>query len=142
MPGAVDELVSMLDWCGVSHDEGPHRSGGDCGPYVQSERLDIYKQHAEQLVQVRARRGRVPALTRAAAQCGCAYRCFCSVARLEKLRDAAYKRGSPVVYDRKCCALSASDVQARLANNEPHTIRLLVSRWPDGRRMMNADQSP
>ena len=52
MPGAVDELVNMLDWCGVSHNEGPGRTTGNCGPYVQSERLELYKQHAEQLIEV------------------------------------------------------------------------------------------
>lgn len=111
MPGAVDELVDMLEWCGIKHDEGPRRSSGDCGPYVQSERLALYREHAERLVEHK-----------------CAYRCFCSVDRLEKLRSAAYKRGSPVMYDRKCLSLSESDVAARVRANEAHTIRLSVRR--------------
>jgi glutamyl-tRNA synthetase len=101
----------MLEWCGVRHDEGPHRSGGDCGPYVQSERLPLYREHAEHLVER-----------------GSAYRCFCSAERLEKLRVDAYKRGSAQTYDRKCLALSSSDIRARVHANEAHTIRLKVRR--------------
>ena len=47
--GAVENLISTLKWSGIEFDEGPHK-GGDFGPYTQSERLDVYKEHVHKLI--------------------------------------------------------------------------------------------
>ena len=69
--GAVDVIYRTLDQVGLKHDEGPD-VGGDYGPYVQSERKDLYKPYAEQLVKE-----------------GKAYYCFCTKERLDALHEAA-----------------------------------------------------
>lgn len=66
--GAVENLIETLRWAGISYDEGPGVGGG-AGPYVQSERLSIYHDHARRLVEQ-----------------GHAYYCFCTPQRLEELR--------------------------------------------------------
>ncbi|EQC26494.1 glutamyl-tRNA synthetase [Saprolegnia diclina VS20] len=110
--GSVEALTKSLHWCGVHEDEGP-TAGGPHGPYVQSERLHIYKAHAEQLIHD-----------------GHAYRCFCSQERLKSLREAATRAGSGTMYDRACLGLTPAQVEAKLAAGEPHTVRLKV---PEGK---------
>ena len=66
--GAVESLLKITKWVGIKFDEGP-LIGGDYGPYIQTERLDIYKKYADQLINE-----------------GKAYRCFCSAERLEAMR--------------------------------------------------------
>lgn len=68
--GSIDEIVSMLQWAGIHHDEGPDKPGA-VGPYTQSERLDIYHKHAGELVESSR-----------------AYPCFCSQKRLSRLRES------------------------------------------------------
>ena len=65
---SLQDLYDTLSWLGISWDEGPI-VGGPCGPYVQSERFELYKKYAEQLVSD-----------------GKAYYCYCSSERLEELR--------------------------------------------------------
>ncbi|OQR83494.1 glutamyl-tRNA synthetase [Achlya hypogyna] len=110
--GSVEALTKSLHWCGVHEDEGP-TAGGPHGPYVQSERLHIYKEHAERLIHE-----------------GHAYRCFCSQDRLASLREAATRAGSGTMYDRACLGLTPAQVDAKLAANEAHTVRLKV---PEGK---------
>src|SRR5262245_35970960 len=71
--GAVENLIQTLQWSGLNYDEGPEK-GGACGPYIQSQRLEIYRQHIDVL------------LTN-----GSAYRCFCSPERLEEVRKQREK---------------------------------------------------
>ena len=78
--GAVDVIYNTLKLAGLQHDEGPDL-GGDFGPYVQSERKDMYLPYAEQLIKE-----------------GKAYRCFCSKERLEKIQNETVGGG----YDRHC----------------------------------------
>jgi glutamyl-tRNA synthetase len=111
VPGSVEALTAALKWCGVEPDEGPGE-GGPYGPYVQSERLPQYAAAAERLL-----------------HSGHAYRCFCSVDRLDALRKAQAKRGRAPLYDRACSRLRASESNERAAAGEAHVIRLLV---PDG----------
>jgi len=118
LPGAVESLLSTLNRMGMVPDEGPRiengvvRQVGDRGPYVQSERLPIYKEHAARLVAD-----------------GHAYHCFCSSERLESLRKQQEIAKLPTKYDRHCLTLSKEEVASRLAANEPHVIRL---KMPDG----------
>ncbi|BFZ60657.1 Glutamate--tRNA ligase mitochondrial [Saitoella coloradoensis] len=108
--GAEESLQRTLSWAGLTPDESP-TSGGLHGPYKQSERLPIYRQHAEDLVQ----RGQ-------------AYRCFCSAERLESLRNQGGAGVNRAVgsYDRACTHISDAESQERVAKGERHAIRLLT----------------
>ncbi len=99
--GAEKVIYETLAEVGLKHDEGPD-VGGEYGPYVQSERKEIYKPYAEQLVKE-----------------GKAYYCFCSKERLESL----HKDGEFGGYDRHCRDLSAGEVQKHLDAGEPYVIR-------------------
>jgi len=79
--GAEAGIVEMLRWAGVEPDEGPHR-GGPCGPYRQSERLQLYRQAAEELIAK-----------------GHAYRCYATPEELEEMRRQQLARGQPTKYD-------------------------------------------
>jgi len=103
--GAVDVIYKTLELVGLQHDEGPD-IGGPYGPYVQSERKDIYKKYAEQLVEL-----------------GGAYYCFCTKERLDKLREEAEKNNTAFKYDGHCKGLTKEEVEAKLAAGEPYVIR-------------------
>lgn len=110
--GAVENLIASLDRLGIEIDEGPG-IGGDFGPYVQSERLELYHREAQRLL-----------------DSGHAYRCFCTPETLAQMREEQQRKGEFVKYDRRCLSLSEEEVKARLANNEPHVVRL---KMPDNR---------
>ena len=84
VPGALDSILSALDWLGLDWDEGPNK-GGDYGPYVQSERIHIYQEHCNRLIQN-----------------DLAYYCYCSSERLAKLRSDQQSNGQRPGYDRHC----------------------------------------
>jgi glutamyl-tRNA synthetase len=107
VPGAIDSIYDGLHWMGITWDEGP-REGGAFGPYVQSERLRIYQEHAAQLVAD-----------------GAAYFCFCTVERLAQMRAAQQARGEITRYDRHCRNIPAAEAASR-AERESHVIRLKV----------------
>lgn len=107
VPGAIDSIYDGLHWLGIDWDEGP-REGGAFGPYVQSERLPIYQEHAAALVSDEA-----------------AYPCFCTRERLEEMRGAQQARGEITRYDRRCRDLDPSAAADRAAT-ERHVIRLKV----------------
>ena len=101
--GATQVIYDTMAIAGLKHDEGPD-IGGDFGPYVQSERLAMYKPYAEQLIKE-----------------GKAYRCFCTKERLESLREnAADGVGG---YDRHCRDLSEEEIEANLKAGIPYVIR-------------------
>ncbi|HEY8447268.1 MAG TPA: glutamate--tRNA ligase [Thermomicrobiales bacterium] len=110
VPGAAEALLDILEWFGLTWDEGPDK-GGPYGPYVQSERIEIYREHAEKLV-----------------ESGHAYPCFCSPERLQKLREEQQARGLPPGYDRHCRNLPREEAAARVAAGEPHVIRFAMPR--------------
>ena len=99
--GAVDVIYKTLAVAGLKHDEGPD-VGGDFGPYVQSERKDMYLPYAEQLIKE-----------------GKAYRCFCTKERLEKIQSETVGGG----YDRHCRDLPEEEVQRLLDAGTPYVIR-------------------
>jgi len=106
-PGAVENLLSTLSWAGLNYDEGPVIEG-PFGPYFQSRRREIYKQHVDQLLSK-----------------GHAYRCFCSSGRLEKLRaEQAEKKITPR-YDGKCRALPDQESE-QLSRQEPFVVRMKI----------------
>ncbi len=102
--GAMENLIETLQWAGLKFDEGPE-IGGDLGPYVQSDRFDIYKQHVQILLDN-----------------GVAYHCFCTPERLTKMREES-KDGS-TRYDRKCLSLTKEEISEKLSNKIPHVVRL------------------
>ena len=104
----VKNLYDTLEWLGIDWDEGGSK-GGPCGPYVQSERFDLYKKYAEELVKK-----------------GEAYYCFCDEDRLNRIRAIQTKNKMPPGYDRNCRHLTDEEVQANLAAGKPYVIRLKV----------------
>ncbi|XP_040892790.1 probable glutamate--tRNA ligase, mitochondrial [Toxotes jaculatrix] len=105
VPGAAESIEDMLEWAGIPPDESP-RQGGPVGPYLQSQRLDLYSQTAQQLVKN-----------------GHAYYCFCSPQRLELLKKEALRAGQTPRYDNRCRHLRADQVKEKLAQGAPHVIR-------------------
>ncbi|MHB9132979.1 MAG: glutamate--tRNA ligase [Armatimonadota bacterium] len=100
-------ILDAMAWLNLTPDEGPE-IGGPVGPYVQSERLAIYKQYAEQLVEA-----------------GHAYACFCTKERLAEMRAEQEARKVEVKYDRHClCTTSAEERQQRIRDGVPHVIRM------------------
>ena len=106
--GAVENLLRTMEWCGITFDEGPG-FGGEYGSYVQSERTELYRKHADELVTN-----------------GKAYYCFCSAERLDRVRKEMQAAGLPPMYDRHCRNLSADEVKAKMDAGESHVVRLRV----------------
>ena len=107
VPGAIDSIYDGLHWLGIDWDEGP-REGGASGPYIQSERLELYQAKAQELVDA-----------------GAAYFCFCTFERLEQMRAAQRARGEITRYDRHCRGIPP-EVAAERATAERHVVRLKV----------------
>ncbi|CAG9942064.1 unnamed protein product [Clonostachys rosea f. rosea IK726] len=102
---AEERLYKDLKWLGLSWSEGPD-CGGPYGPYKQSERLDIYKDHVQKLV-----------------DSGHAYRCFCKPEDLEEQKRRLHEAGKPTVYPGTCRSVSESDSQQRADAGESHIVR-------------------
>lgn len=98
-------VLEDLRWLGLEWDEGPD-VGGPHGPYRQSERLDIYREMADRLLDA-----------------GDAYRCWCTPEELAERREAALSRGEPPGYDGRCRNRSAEEVAAFEAEGRPFAIR-------------------
>src|SRR5262244_3416481 len=107
-----DQLLEDLKWFGINWDEGPD-VGGPFAPYRQSDRLEIYREHAERLVQE-----------------GKAYLCFCSQEELERERDLAIEEHRSPVYSGKCRGLESAEAQRRRAAGEAAAIRLAIPEHP------------
>ncbi len=116
--GAVENLIKALRWAGLEYDEGPD-IGGEYGPYMQSQRLEIYKKYADQLIKN-----------------GTAYYCFCSPERLQKLREEQEKNKLPQSkYDKHCLHLGKEEIEKNLNDKLPFVIRLNVK--PDQKIISN-----
>ena len=105
VPGATEIIYDTLRDCGVLWDEGPD-VGGDFGPYIQSQRKELYLPYAKQLVEQ-----------------GDAYYCFCTKEEIEERRTQAQARGETFKYDKHCLHLSKEEVQRRLDAGQPYVIR-------------------
>jgi len=118
--GAVEDLIEILDWVGIKFNEGPDlkraatngahaneiRMGGEYGPYIQSQRIGIYKKYADELI-----------------KSGKAYYCFCSQERLQKMREDQQAKKLPPRYDRCCRELTKPEIEKKLKNKEEFVIR-------------------
>ncbi|MFZ0915159.1 MAG: glutamate--tRNA ligase [Candidatus Korobacteraceae bacterium] len=107
-----DQLLDDLKWLGIDWDEGPD-VGGPHAPYRQSDRLELYREHAERLVKE-----------------GKAYLCFCSPEELERDRERALQHQQPPIYSGKCRALDPEEGQRRRASGEAAAIRLRIPEHP------------
>jgi glutamyl-tRNA synthetase/nondiscriminating glutamyl-tRNA synthetase len=107
-----DQLLGDLKWLAIDWDEGPD-VGGPHAPYRQSDRLELYREHAERLVKE-----------------GKAYPCFCSQEELERDRERALQHQQPPIYSGKCRGLDPEESQRRRANGEAAAIRLRIPEHP------------
>jgi len=107
--GSEEKLYQAFEWLGIKPDESPIY-GGNFGPYRQSERLELYKKYALELIKKDK-----------------AYYCFCSTARLADMRKEQQTKGIiPPKYDRLCLKLTPQEVQDKLKSNAPFVVRLKV----------------
>ncbi|MGI6707162.1 MAG: glutamate--tRNA ligase [Clostridia bacterium] len=103
--GAIEGIYKTLAMAGLKYDEGPD-IGGDYGPYIQSQRKEIYKKYAKKLVEL-----------------GGAYYCFCSKERLESLRSQHGGTEGAFKYDKHCLHLSKEEVEEKLRQGIRYVIR-------------------
>jgi len=104
----IDQIYEDLRWLGLTWDEGPD-IGGSFQPYRQSERLEIYHQYAQQLLEA-----------------GNAYHCFCTQEELEQMRQQSLQKGETIKYDRRCLHLTEQEKQAYLDQGRKPAIRFKV----------------
>lgn len=111
--GAIENLINSLKWAGVEYDEGVFVEDGkvvergEYGPYIQSNRLDIYKKYCDELIEK-----------------GYAYYCFCSKERLDHLREEQRIKGQVPKYDGLCRSIPLEEARERIANGEDYVVRL------------------
>jgi glutamyl-tRNA synthetase len=108
VPGALNRILEAIRAYGLNWDEGPE-VGGPYGPYIQSERLNIYHEYAQKLVTEEK-----------------AYYCFCSESRISELRSDFQKQGRTFKYDKHCLNLAKNAVDEKISNGESYVIRLNV----------------
>ena len=106
VPDAMENLIHTLQKLDITFDEGPI-IGGNYGPYIQSERLELYRKEAQKLLDA-----------------GFAYRCFCTPETLAQMRAEQQAKGEFVKYDRRCLNLTPAEIEAKLAKGEPYVLRL------------------
>lgn len=112
VPDAMEEQINSLRWLGIEWDEGPD-VGGPCGPYIQSQRADIHRAHAEKLVAMEK-----------------AYYCFCAKERLDALRREQQILKRQPRYDGHCRLIPPEEAKARRAAGESAVVRFKVP--PEG----------
>ena len=111
--GAIENLIDSLEWAGIKYDEGVFLENGeivqkgDFGPYIQSQRLDIYRKYVDELVKK-----------------GYAYYCFCSKERLDAVREEQKIKGLVPKYDGFCRNIPIEEAKARIAEGEEYVVRL------------------
>lgn len=103
--GAIDMIYSSMRAAGLNYDEGPD-VGGEYGPYIQSDRKNLYLPYAMELIDK-----------------GYAYPCFCTKDELSERRNDAQKRGEMFKYDKKCCHITKEEAKLRMASGESYVIR-------------------
>lgn len=104
--GAEARILQMFTWLGIEPDEGPV-AGGPNGPYRQSERLDVYREHVARLL-----------------ASGVAYRAFETAEELDAMRASQKRLNQPLGYDGRGRALSRDEQEHRAAAGEQHVVRL------------------
>jgi glutamyl-tRNA synthetase/nondiscriminating glutamyl-tRNA synthetase len=107
-----DQLIADLKWLGLDWDEGPD-VGGPYAPYRQSDRLELYREHAERLLNERK-----------------AYLCFCTEEDLQKQRDKALAEGGQPIYSGRCRTIDPEEAKRRRSAAEACAIRLQIPEHP------------
>lgn len=107
----IGRAIDTLKWLGLNWDEGPE-VGGPFGPYLQSQRLDIYKHWAETFLKN-----------------GDAYNCYCTTEELESRREAQREKNQAPGYDGKCREISSQDLDRYKGEGRKPVIRM---RMPEG----------
>ncbi len=105
---SVDQIISALKWLGLDWDEGPE-IGGEYGPYFQSQRLHLYEEKAQELIDK-----------------GLAYLCYCTPEELEAKREEARRQGKAPGYDGHCRNLTEKDRVRLAAEGRQPVVRLRV----------------
>lgn len=103
--GAVDIIYDVIRQTGLNYDEGPDKPK-DCGPYVQSERLPLYKEYADKLVEL-----------------GGAHYCFC---KEEDIQAEKENHDIGYHYEDPCKSISIEEARKRIANGETYTVRQTI----------------
>ena len=105
---SVSQILTSMKWLGIDWDEGPE-IGGSCGPYFQSERLELYQKEALRLIKE-----------------GKAYYCFCTPEELAKTRETQRLAGEELLYNGKCREVALASALQRIEAGEKAVIRLRV----------------
>lgn len=112
--GAIEGMLQAMDWAGVHHDEGVSIDAdgkvvsiGDRGPYIQSERLEIYQEYIQKLLDNDT-----------------AYYCFCTKEELDEVREKQKADGEDPKYNGKCRHLTKEEIEENLKNKLPYVIRM------------------
>lgn len=116
--GAIENLLEAFNKLDIKFDEGP-TIGGSFGSYIQSQRLNIYRKYANELIEK-----------------GFAYYCFCTSDILDRMKVELQEKKLFPKYDRRCLCLSASEIHTRIENEEQYVIRL---KMPDDRKFIIDD---
>ncbi|MDO5716307.1 MAG: glutamate--tRNA ligase [Tissierellia bacterium] len=118
--GAIENLIEALHWSGLDFDEGPKiidgalQQVGDRGPYIQSERLELYKKYVDQLI-----------------ASGHAYYCFCTKERLDDIRKEREVKGLVPKYDGFCRSVPQEEAKKRIEAGEPYVVRMKLPAGED-----------
>lgn len=112
--GAIENMLNAMNWGGVNHTEGVVLSEngevtqkGEYGPYIQSERLHIYKEYIQKLIDENK-----------------AYYCFCTKERLDEVRETQKANGENPKYDGHCRDLTSEEIKSKIEDGESYVIRL------------------
>lgn len=104
--GSVEDIINTIKWSGMKINEGPE-IGGDYGPYIQSERKEIYQKYIQELIDK-----------------GYAYKCFCTPERLEEMRELQKSQKQTTIgYDRLCRNLTPDEIKAKEKDELPYVVR-------------------
>ncbi len=106
--GSVENLLKTLKNVGLEYDEGPEKEG-EYGPYFQSERTELYKKYADELINKSV-----------------AYHCFCTKEKLDKMREKQIANKEDPKYDGSCRKLTESEIQKKIEKGESYVIRLKI----------------
>lgn len=113
---ALEKLIKIINWAGFEYSEGVYSDDGkiiqkgEFGPYIQSERLSLYKEYAQKLIENDT-----------------AYHCFCTEEKLESMRQIQTENKQAPMYDRTCLKLSREEVQKKIAAGEKYVIRQKIN---------------
>jgi nondiscriminating glutamyl-tRNA synthetase len=109
---ALEELLKIISWAGLEYSEGVYLEDGkfiqkgEYGPYIQSERLGLYQEYAQKLIEN-----------------GTAYYCFCTTEELDAMREKQTAAKLAPMYDRTCLKLTPEEIQKKISAGEKYVIR-------------------